>query len=143
MTLSLLRVVLVLAATTAQQTLCLKYPDVYRNTTSTGTYNGIKVGNYFLNLLITLKLPLLTYFPFSLQISDPYQWMENSKANSTKIFDFINAQSQLTQEYIKDCKSREIFASFKNASQDSLVYDNVQKFGNFYAYTQKRGGDEL
>lgn len=104
-----------------------KYPSVHR-VNKTWSYRSAKAkGN-------------VTY-------SDPYYWLEATGKN-TEIQNFVDAQANATEEYIKGCKNKaEIDASLLEAStfdkykQTSLVSRNTDGKPLFYIYQVIRSGD--
>lgn len=78
---------------------------------------------------------------FGHTIVDPYRWLEKDIRNDEAVFQWAEAQTALTQDYLADLPSRAIFAERMAAFLNFEQISAPVKRGERYFYTRNSGHD--
>ena len=90
----------------------------------------------------TLKYPVIrrdeNYFDsyHGRDVADPYNWLEDPDSEETRRF--VEAENEITTEYLKSCKVKEKFFarySLKSFNFSQLFFAQWTAFINIYLYT--------
>ncbi len=76
---------------------------------------------------------------FGVKVADPYRWLENDVRVDSEVRDWVDAQNQITQDYLKTLPGRDIFAERLKILFDFDRIGTPRKAGNRYFFSRNDG----
>jgi prolyl oligopeptidase len=76
---------------------------------------------------------------FGVKVADPYRWLENDVRVDSEVRGWVDAQNQITQDYLKTLPGRDIFAERLKILFDFDRIGTPRKAGNRYFFSRNDG----
>ncbi|MEY3659087.1 MAG: hypothetical protein RL425_1848, partial [Pseudomonadota bacterium] len=76
---------------------------------------------------------------FGVKVADPYRWLENDVRVDADVRRWVDAQNQITQDYLKTLPGRDVFAERLKALFDFDRIGTPRKAGNRYFFSSNDG----
>jgi len=76
---------------------------------------------------------------FGVKVADPYRWLENDVRVDSEVRDWVDAQNQITQDYLKTLPGRDVFAERLKILFDFDRIGTPRKAGNRYFFSRNDG----
>jgi len=76
---------------------------------------------------------------FGVKVADPYRWLENDVRVDPEVRSWVDAQNQITQDYLKTLPGRDVFAERLKILFDFDRIGTPRKAGNRYFFSRNDG----